>query len=400
MRGFFSLVIASLLLVIPPVSAAPKKIEVKALKLVATISSKDDVAGFVVSARTIVLFGTAMNKSFARAVDSKAQELWSISLDPNSSSIATAGAVDSDGNIWIAGSTSLLRSTSTPTPTPTPINPDSVENIPNSFNPALDAVALWKIPAGTTSAILYSAQQSAPVLITGIALDKNGISLVGLTQSAKGSSGFLINSNTSGEFSKPLLIGTRSTTLDAVVRHDDATLTVVGASGESLGGKKTIGTVDGVIIKISKTNTIQSVVRSSAPQAQRNWSSASSKLLLGGDIITRAKIESAVTKFSSSYTPLWTYRFSSTGPLYTLGSTYAFFLSTSVITQLSMKAPQKPQPILLAFDSKGLITKAFSSSVEVREIIGLSSSKELGIICLTFTSDSLSIFSLGESRFE
>ena len=384
-----------MLVATPTASAAPKKIEVKALKLVATISSKDDVAGFVLSARSVILFGTAMNRSFARAVDSNAQELWRIALEPNSPSIATAGAVDSAGNIWIAGSTSLLRSTVAPTPTSSPLNPDGVVNIPNSFNPALDAVALWKIPVGTTTAILYSAAQGAPVLITGIALDKNGVSLVGLIQSIKGSSGFVINSNTSGEFSKPLLIGTSSTTLDAVVRHDDATLTVVGASGESLGGKKTVGTVDGVIIKISKSNTIQSVVRSSAPKAQRNWSSASPKLLLGGDVITGAKIESAVTKFSSSYTPLWTYRFSSTGPVFTLGSTYALFLSTAAITQLSITAPQKPAPILLAFDAKGLITQAFSTSVEVRNIIGLSTNKELGIICMTSNSDSLSIFALG-----
>ena len=384
-----------MLVATPTASAAPKKIEVKALKLVATISSKDDVAGFVLSARSVILFGTAMNRSFARAVDSNAQELWRIALEPNSPSIATTGAVDSAGNIWIAGSTSLLRPTIAPTPTSSPLNPDGVVNIPNSFNPALDAVALWKIPVGTTTAILYSAAQGAPVLITGIALDKNGVSLVGLIQSIKGSSGFVINSNTSGEFSKPLLIGTSSTTLDAVVRHDDATLTVVGASGESLGGKKTVGTVDGVIIKISKSNTIQSVVRSSAPKAQRNWSSASPKLLLGGDVITGAKIESAVTKFSSSYTPLWTYRFSSTGPVFTLGSTYALFFSTAAITQLSIKAPQKPAPILLAFDAKGLITQAFSTSVEVRNIIGLSTNKELGIICMTSNSDSLSIFALG-----
>ena len=384
-----------MLVATPTASAAPKKIEVKALKLVATISSKDDVAGFVLSARSVILFGTAMNRSFARAVDSNAQELWRIALEPNSPSIATTGAVDSAGNIWIAGSTSLLRSTVAPTPTSSPLNPDGVVNIPNSFNPALDAVALWKIPVGTTTAILYSAAQGAPVLITGIALDKNGVSLVGLIQSIKGSSGFVINSNTSGEFSKPLLIGTSSTTLDAVVRHDDATLTVVGASGESLGGKKTVGTVDGVIIKISKSNTIQSVVRSSAPKAQRNWSSASPKLLLGGDVITGAKIESAVTKFSSSYTPLWTYRFSSTGPVFTLGSTYALFLSTAAITQLSITAPQKPAPILLAFDAKGLISQAFSTSVEVRNIIGLSTNKELGIICMTSNSDSLSIFALG-----
>ena len=395
MKRFLTLVLILSLVATPSTQAVPKKITVKALKLVTTISNKEEAAGFVVSGKTIIIFGTLVDKSFARAIDTNGQELWNIPLDPNSPSIASAGAVDNTGNIWIAGSTSLLRPTPAPSATLTPLNPDALINPPDSFNPNLSTVALWKIPVGTSSPILYTAQQSGPVLITAIAADKNGISLVGLTQSAKGSSGFVISANMLGDFGKPILIGTTSTTLDAIVRHSDGSLTVVGASTEALGGKKLIGSIDGVVIKISKTNTILSVVRSSASKAERNWSSATSALLLGGSVITGIKTESVVTKFSSSYVPTWTYRFASTGPTFTRGSTYAFFVSKGAIPQLNNWAPKSPQPILLTFDAKGLISGAFSAAVDQREVVGLSSSKELGVICLTSGSGLLSIFTLG-----
>lgn len=395
MKRYLTLVLILTLVAIPSTQAVPKKITVKALKLVTTISNKEEAAGFVVSGKTIIIFGTLVDKSFARAIDTNGQELWNIPLDPNSPSIASAGAVDNTGNIWIAGSTSLLRPTPVPSATRSPLNPDALINTPDSFNPDLSAVALWKIPAGTSSPILYTAQQSAPVLITAITADKNGISLVGLTQSAKGSSGFVISANMLGDFSKPILIGTTSTTLDAIVRHSDGSLTVVGASAEALGGKKLVGSIDGVVIKISKTNTILSVVRSSASKAERNWSSATSTLLLGGSVITGLKIESAVTKFSNSYVPTWTYRFISTGTTLTLGSTYAFIVSKGAIPELRNWAPKSPQPILLTFDTKGLISGAFSAAVDQREVVGLSSSKELGVVCLTASAEAISIFTLG-----
>ena len=395
MKRFLTLVLISTLVATPSTQAAPKKIAVKALNLVTTISNKEEVAGFVVSAKTIIIFGTSVDKSFAHAIDTNGQELWNIPLDPNSPSIASAGAVDSAGNIWIAGSTSLLRPKPTLSATSTPLNPDALINTPDSFNPDLSAVALWKIPSGTSNPILYTAQQSAPVLITAITADKNGISLVGLTQSAKGSSGFVISANALGDFGKPQLIGAISTVLDAVVRHSDGTLTVTGASSETLGGKKLVGSIDGVVIKISKTNTILSVVRSSAPKAERNWGSATSALLLGGSVVTGVKTESAVTKFSNSYAPTWTYRFASTGPTLTLGSTYAFFVSKGAIPQLNNWAPKSPQALLLTFDTKGLISGAFSAGINHREIVGLSSSKELGVVCLTASAEAISIFTLG-----
>ena len=394
MKRFLSLVLISSLLFIPSTYAAPSKIAVKALKLITTINASEDISGFAVSGKTIILFGTAVDRAFARAVDINGVELWRVPLDPDSPSIASAGAVDGAGNIWIAGATSLLRPTPAPSASLTPINPDNVVNSPDVFNAELSAVALWKIPIGTSVPTLFSAQQSTPVLVTGISVDKSGASIVGLTQTPQGSAGFVISTNELGEFGKPLLIGAKSTTLDAVVRHSDSTLTVTGSSGETIGGKKLAGVIDGILVKISKTNTILKVVRSSAIKAERNWNSATSTLLLGGSVTTGSKIESAVTKFSSTYTPTWTYRFLSTGPVFTLGSTYAFFNSTGTIAQLSNWKPKKSQPILLTFDSKGLITSAYSAPVDQKEVIGLVKSKELGVLCMSVNSELFSIYAL------
>ncbi len=382
-----------MLLAIPSTSAAPKKIAVKPLKLITTISNKIGVAGVIALGKSIVMYGTLGDKSFARAIDATGQELWNISLDPNSPSVATAAGVDSVGNLWIAGATSLERATTAPTPTSTPLNPDNVTNVPDIFSTNLNAIALWRIPAGTSTPILYTAVQPSPVLVTAMALDKTGISLVGLTQTGKGNSGFVISANLLGEFGKALLIGQVSTTLDAVARNGDGTVTATGASAETLNSKKVVGVIDGVIIKVSSANTVLSIVRSSAPKAKRNWSSASPTLLLGGTVITGKKIESAVTKFSKTYIPSWTYRFGSTGPIFTLGSTNAFFTSTSAIAQLSNWVPKKPQPILLTFDTKGVMSGAFSAPSDQAEVIGLTSSNELGILCVTVNAQTISIYS-------
>lgn len=380
-------------LAISPAHSAPNKIAVKPLKLLTSISDSEGTAGFLVAGTSIVLYGTLGDNSFARAIDVNGQTLWNIELDPNSPSIATSGVVDSEGNIWIAGATSLSRPTPAPLSSPA-LNPDSVTSISEVFHPDLSAVALWKIPVGSTEPILFTSQQSSPVLIGAIAIDKNGISLVGIARAPKGSAGFVTSVNLLGEFGVPVFIGKTSTTLDAVVRNSDGSTTLTGASAETIGGKKPAGIIDGLIVKLSKTNTILTVIRSSASKAKRNWSSATPALLLGGGVVTGKKIESAVTKFSKAYVPRWTYRFLSTGPVFTQGSTYALFASTGVIPQLNKWAPKTPQPILLKFDSKGSIIGASYAPSDQSEIIAITNSKELGILCLMRNAQTISVFTV------
>lgn len=394
MKRLLSIALISMFLVSTPTHAALTKIVVKPMKLLISVSDSDGVAGFLVVGKSIVLYGTLGENSFARAIDINGQTLWNIALDPNSPSIATAGVVDGFGNIWIAGATSLTRPSPTPSTSPF-LNPDNVIAIPEAIQSDLSALAVWKIPAGSSESILFTSQQRSPVLVTGVAADKNGISLVGITRTPKGSSGLVVPVSLEGDFGKPVSIGNSSTTLESVVRNTDGSTTVTGSSAETIGGKKLAGIIDGVIIKLSKTNTILTVIRSSASKAKRNWNSATSTFLLGGEVVTGNKIESAVTKFSKDYVPAWTYRFLSTGPVFTQGSTYALFASSGVIPQLSKWAPKSPQPLLLKFDAKGAIIEASTAPADQREIIAFVNSKEFGVLCLMQNSQTISFYTVG-----
>ena len=393
MKRFVAIVVLALLLIAPVSQAAPKKITVKPMQLLTTIGTPDEVSGAVVSGKSIIVFGTKASKAYARAIDKTGKELWNLSLDQSAASIATAAAVDSAGDIWIAGATPLALGLNPPAPTATPVNPDNAAIPPSVFISDLQAVTMWKVSAAGVLMSTNTLPTSSVLFPTAIAVDKNGASVVGIISNDKGNAGFLTNTDLAGAFSKLLQIGAASTTADAVVRHSDGSITVAGSSSETLGGKKVAGLTDGVLIKVSKALKITSVVRSSVAKGKRIWNSASNSLLLAGEVVAGGKTESAITKFSLAYAPTWTYRFASTGPTLSAASTQAFFISTGAVAQLNWN-PKTPTPLLLTFDSKGLITAADSGPIGQKEVLGLLISKELGVLALTSGAESVSIFTL------
>ena len=393
MKRLLSFAVIASLLFTPEVNAAPKKISVKPMQLLTTVGTPDEVSGVVASGKSLIVFGSKASKAYARAVDTTGKEIWNLSLDPSAVSIATAAAVDSVGDIWIAGATPLSLGLTQPSPSPTPVNPDNASVPPTSTLSNLQALAVWKISAAGSLLSANTMPTSSVLFPTSISVDRNGASVVGIIGSEKGSAGFLVNTDKAGLFGKMLQIGLVSTTADAVVRHTDGSFTVAGSSSEALAGKKLAGVTDGVLIKISKSLKITNVVRSSAVKGKRIWNSASSTLLLGGEVVAAGKTETAVTKFSSSFAPTWTYRFPSTGPALTVGSIYAVFISTGATPQLNWN-PKAPTPLILSFDSKGSIIAADSGPVGQREVIGALLSKELGVLVVTSSAESVSIFTL------
>ena len=393
MKRFVAIVVLALLVIAPVSQAAPKKITVKPMQLLTTIGTPDEVSGAVVSGKSIIVFGTKASKAYARAIDKTGKELWNLSLDQSAASIATAAAVDSAGDIWIAGATPLALGLNPPAPTATPVNPDNAAIPPSVFISDLQAVTMWKVSAAGVLMSTNTLPTSSVLFPTAIAVDKNGASVVGIIANNKGNAGFLTNTDLAGAFSKLLQIGVASTTADAVVRHGDGSFTVAGSSSETLGGKKVAGITDGILVKISKALKITSVVRSSVAKGKRIWNSASNSLLLAGEVVAGGKTESAITKFSLAYAPTWTYRFASTGPTLSASSTQAFFISTGAVAQLNWN-PKTPTPLLLTFDSKGLITAADSGPTGQKEVLGLLISKEFGVLALTSGAESVSIFTL------
>ena len=393
MKRLLSFVVITSLLVFPTAQAAPKKISVKPMQLLTTVGTPDEVSGVVASGKSLIVFGSQGSKAYARAVDTTGTELWNLSLDQSAASIATAAAVDSVGDIWIAGATPLTQELIPPSPSETPLNPDNAEVPPNTKIGDLRAITIWKVTAAGVLAMTSTLPTSSVLFPTAISVDRNGASIVGIIGSEKGSAGFLLNTDTTGVFSKVLQIGATSTTSDAVVRHGNGSFTVVGSSSETLAGKKVAGITDGVLVKVSKSLKITNVVRSSISKGKRIWNSASSSLLLGGEVVVGKKIETAVTKFSSTFSPRWTYRFLSTGPAVTIGSTHVLFISTASTPQLNWK-PKLPTPLLLSFNSKGAIIAADSGPTGQNELLGALLSKELGVLVVTSSAELVSIFTL------
>ena len=391
MKRFVAFIVIVSLVFTPAALAAPKKINVKPMQLLATIGTPDEVSGAVASGKSIIIFGTKASKAYARAIDMTGKELWNLSLDQSAASIATAAAVDSAGDVWVAGATPLATGLVTPTPTATPLNPDSADIPPSVFVGNLQALTIWKISAGGVPLFTNTLPTSSVLFPTAISVDKNGASLVGIIANEKGNAGFLANADANGVFSQLLQIGAASTTADAVVRHGDGSFTVAGSSSETLAGKKVAGLTDGILVKVSKVLKITSVVRSSVAKGKRIWNSTSSSLLLAGEVVASGKTESAITKFSSSYVPTWAYRFASTGPALSASSTKAIFISTGAVAQLNWN-PKSPTPLLLTFDSKGLITAADSGPIGQKEVLGILISRELGVLALTSSTESVSIF--------
>ena len=393
MKRLLSLVVIASLLLAPTAHSAPKKLAVKPLQLVTTVGTPDEVSGVVSTGKSLIVFGSKASKAYARAVDSTGKELWNLPLDQSAASIATAAAVDSAGDIWIAGATPLAMGLVAPTPSTSPLNPDNATVPPNNSIGNLQAITIWKVTAAGTLAFTNTLPTSLVVLPTAIAVDRNGASVVGILGSEKGNAAFLANSDKAGVFGKLVQIGATSTTADAVIRHSDGSFTIAGSSSETLAGKKVAGVTDGVLIRISKALKIANVVRSSAAKGKRIWNSASSTLLLGGEVVAGGKTESAVTKFSSSFVPSWTYRFPSTGPAITAGSTYVAFISTGPTPQLNWN-PKAPTPLILSFDAKGAVVAADSAPVGQKEVLEVLVSKDLGVLVVTSSAETVSIFTL------
>ena len=393
MKRFVAFVVLASLVIVPVSQAAPKKISVKPMQLLTTIGTPDEVSGAVVSGKSIIIFGTKSSKAYARAIDRTGKELWNLTLDQSAASVATSAAVDSAGDIWIAGATPLALGLNPPASTATPVNPDNAVIPPSVFIGDLQAVTIWKVSAAGALLFTNTLPTSSVLFPTAITVDKNGASVVGIIANEKGNAGFLANADATGAFSKLLQIGAVSTTADAVARHGDGSFTVAGSSAETLAGKKVAGITDGILVKVSKALKITSVVRSSVAKGKRIWNSASNSLLLAGEVVAGGKTESAITKFSLAYAPSWSYRFASTGPTLSASTTQAFFISTGTVAQLIWN-PKTPTPLLLTFDSKGLITAADSGPIGQKEVLGLLISKEFGVLALTSSTESVSIFTL------
>jgi hypothetical protein len=224
-------------------------------------------------------------------------------------------------------------------------------------------------------------------------VNASGVSIVGQLLDKP----FVVSATSNGVFGKVISIGTSKTVLGAIVRHSDGSVSVFGSSAETLGGKKLAGVRDGVLIRVSKTGAIASVVRSSAPKANRAWLAADSTLALTGFVKSGKIVETAFTKFTMAFAPIWTMRVPSLGTSTVLtagNTTYGAISSSAAVPGVIGWKPTSASVLLLTLDGKGVVSGAYGSS-EIAEPISMTYSKELGVVGLAKTAaQTLSLFKL------
>lgn len=360
MKRFAVAVIVVLLVSLQPAGAAPKTIAASEITKVAAIAEHE---GATISGQGITVFSNSEKKILVSALDFTGTEKWKLVIEGSADQIAMAATSDKEGNTWLAGVTSAVEVVESQSATSTPINVDGVvvEPVPG-LRSELNTVTLWKISATGSLVGSYSDSATSPLLITALSHSSSGISILG----DRGAGTVLINLTLAGKFSTAKTIGTAKTSFTSIVRNSDGSAQIYGASSETLGGKKLVGARDGILAKVNKSGVLTSVVRSSASKATRSWQSATPTNFLLGDVKVSGKNESAFTKFNTSFAPTWTLRLPSQGAQLAAaaanGTHYALFNSSSSIPGVTGWKPSTPTPIVLRFDSKGVITQALKAS--------------------------------------
>jgi hypothetical protein len=383
---FLAALISLSLLFATPADAAQKRVAVKKIEKIATLPTAELLLASKSSIITVGNIESATSDISLSALNSAGTASWSLNLDSGLDEIAMAATSDSAGNIWLAGFSATALVEETTTPTVVAENPDSVLVEPSeAARSDLNRLTIWKVtPSGELEASYYSSE-NLPGIINSISISKSGLSILGQYNQKS----FIQVMSLSGSFGALAYIGTSKTFLNAIVRNSDGSSSVFGYSTETLGGKKLAAKQDGVLIKVSKSGSLTSVVRSSAIKAERSWLSADSNFLLSGYVKVGKKIESAITKFTPTFAPTWTLRVPSAGEslAITAGKTsIAAVNSTAPVTSLIGWKPTKPSLLLLSFDAKGLIIAA-KGSADLGAPLALAYSKELGVVGLAKASD-------------
>jgi hypothetical protein len=370
----------------PSAQAVQKKVAVKKVTTVLSVPGAEMLAVSASSIITIATIDSQTTDIALSAVDGTGVSLWQKVIDSGVDEVAMATTVDGAANVWLAGFSSQVKSVSTETASVVAENPDAITvEAAQELRGDLDVLTVWKISSMGELLGTYTSQYDLPGLINSISVNKSGLSIVGVLSEKP----FLQNMSAAGEFSQQVSIGSSKTVINSVIRNSDGSSSLFGSSTETLGGKKLAGVRDGVLVKTSKSGAISSVVRSSAIKGDRSWLSADSSLLLSGYVKTGKTTETAITKFTSTFAPTWTIRFASTGQSRAItgaGISYAAMGSKSAIASITGWKPSKAQLLVVALDSKGVMTGAFGSS-ELSEPLALAYSKELGIVGLALNAD-------------
>jgi len=302
-----ALLLSALLIVsTTPLIAAP----VVPLAVVKMIPADQDIAGMLVGDSAIYLFGNTPTGGYVTALNKDGSQKWLHSFSDLRAFTISAGTLDASGNIWLAGASAApIAIAGAANPSPTATNPDGVViGDEGPIRPDLNNLTLWKVSSAGSGAGRYELPLTAPVLPTSLSANKSGISIVAWQSAGS----LFVTADLLGKFGKSLRVGKTTTTLDKVIRNSDGSSILLGSSTELFLGNKAIGARDGIIIKVDTTPKIVQSIRSGEKGATRNWSSATSSLLLGGYLKSKTTSLATITKFGTTLKPTWSVRYKAT----------------------------------------------------------------------------------------
>ena len=230
-----------------------------AIAIAGTVESSSATNGWVASKS---LGGT---DGFIAALDASGNHIWDIRLGSVQDDIATAMALDKQGNYWVVGATQgVATSTPTPTATPTPnaaptINPDGVKVIPVAPPaPGLTRLVLWNISATGQLLNTFTYDAAGVIFPQSIASTATGASISGRLISTNNLQGFTITFDGT-KFSTPTLFSQRVTSVafnrTFAITHGSIKSYIAMGSIPGIPSWKSKAAVP-VVIQYSKTKTV------------------------------------------------------------------------------------------------------------------------------------------------
>jgi len=206
-KNFLTALAFLLLITISNANAATKSIPVTPLatSFALSLSGGDQLSDVLTNSSGTFLIGTietststlvtspaigGSSDGFISSFSYTGQQLWSLRLGTPLDDVATAGYIDSLGNIWVAGATAIPTPQVAPTPlAPNTVNPSQIQVAPvTPPTSGLKRLVVWEISQSGSLLNTYTADSTDVLLPSAITLNLKKITVSGVSNSSSANS--------------------------------------------------------------------------------------------------------------------------------------------------------------------------------------------------------------------
>jgi hypothetical protein len=206
-KNFLTALAFLLLITISNANAATKSILVTPLatSFALSLSGGDQLSDVLTNSSGTFLIGTietststlvtspaigGSSDGFISSFSYTGQQLWSLRLGSPLDDVATAGYIDSLGNIWVAGATAIPTPQVAPTPlAPNTVNPSQIQVAPvTPPTSGLKRLVVWEISQSGSLLNTYTADSTDVLLPSAITLNLKKITVSGVSNSSSANS--------------------------------------------------------------------------------------------------------------------------------------------------------------------------------------------------------------------